>query len=84
MFWQIIGFTAAGLTMFSFLPQIIKAFRTKSVRDVSPVTLLQLSLGVLLWIVYGFYRKDPIIIIANAVTLATLAILLYLYFKGRR
>jgi MtN3 and saliva related transmembrane protein len=81
MVWKIIGLSAAFLTMFSFVPQIAKALKTKSVRDVSIVTLLQLSLGVLLWIIYGIYLKDAIIILANTVTLATLIILLCLYFN---
>jgi len=71
--------------MFSFIPQIIKVFRNKSAKDVSLATLIQLSLGVSLWIVYGIHLKDAVIIIANSITLVTLAILLYLYFKfGKR
>lgn len=82
--WSLIGFSAAFLTMFAFIPQIIKVLKTKSVKDVSLVTLLQLSLGVLLWIAYGIHLKDTIIIIANSVTLTTLIILLYSYFNYRR
>ena len=81
MFWTFIGACAATLTMFSFVPQIVKSLKTKSVKDVSPITLFQLSLGVFLWFIYGLYRKDPVIIIANIVTLITLAILIFLYFK---
>jgi len=67
--------------MFSFIPQIARSLRTKSVKDVSPVTLFQLSAGVLLWMIYGIYRRDIIIIFANAVTLISLSVLIYLYFK---
>jgi MtN3 and saliva related transmembrane protein len=81
MLWTIIGAVAATLTMFSFVPQILRALRTKSVHDVSPVTLFQLSAGVCLWLIYGIARRDPIIIIANATTIITLAILIYLFFK---
>ncbi|MDD4938565.1 MAG: SemiSWEET family transporter [Candidatus Omnitrophica bacterium] len=81
MVWKIIGMSAAVLTMFSFVPQIITILKHKSAKDVSIVTLLQLSLGVSLWIVYGLFLNDKIIITANAVTLTTLAISLYLYFK---
>jgi len=84
MFWTIIGSSAAVLTMFSFIPQIIKTMKTKSAKDVSLVTLFQLSLGVSLWIVYGIYLKDIIIITANSVTLTTLIILLFLYFNYGR
>jgi MtN3 and saliva related transmembrane protein len=81
MVWLIIGSSAAVLTMFSFIPQIIKVIKTKSAKDVSLITLVQLSLGVSLWITYGIHLKDTIIITANAITLSTLIILLFLYLK---
>lgn len=85
MFWSVIGSTAAILTMFGFVPQIIKVWKNKSAKDVSLTTLVQLSGGVSLWIAYGIHLKDIIIITANAVTLTTLVILLGFYFNyGRR
>ncbi|MDO8662325.1 MAG: SemiSWEET family transporter [Candidatus Omnitrophota bacterium] len=84
MISTLIGLSAATLTMFSFIPQIARALRTKSVKDVSPVTLFQLSLGVCLWIIYGVLRKDPVIITANVVTLISLGILIFLFFKYGR
>jgi MtN3 and saliva related transmembrane protein len=84
MIWTIIGIAAATLTMFSFIPQIVRSLRTKSVKDVSPVTLFQLSTGVFLWMAYGIYRQDPIIIFANGITLISLSVLIFLYFKYRR
>ena len=81
MIWTIIGATAATLTMLSFIPQIFRSYRSKHVKDISPIMLFQLSLGVSLWIVYGIHRKDPIIIAANSVTLLTLIILIVMYFK---
>jgi MtN3 and saliva related transmembrane protein len=84
MFWTLVGSSAAVLTMFSFVPQIIKAMKTESVKDVSLVTLVQLSLGVILWIAYGIHLNDKIIIIANSVTLVTMVLLLGFYFKYGR
>ncbi|MFA5287636.1 MAG: lipid-A-disaccharide synthase N-terminal domain-containing protein [Candidatus Omnitrophota bacterium] len=84
MIWTIIGSMAATLTMLSFVPQIVKSLKTKSVKDVSFFTLVQFSLGVILWMVYGIYRKDPIIIYANLVSLVTLVILIAMYFKYRK
>jgi len=81
MLWLVVGSLAAILTMFSFLPQVARSLKTRSVSDLSPVMLLQLSIGVSLWIVYGVYLRDTIIIIANAVTLICLSLLLFLYFK---
>ncbi|MCK9430590.1 MAG: SemiSWEET family transporter [Candidatus Omnitrophica bacterium] len=81
MLWTTIGAMAATLTMFSFLPQISRSLRTRSVKDVSPVTLFQLSAGVFLWMIYGIARRDPIIIGANLITFISLGILIFLYFK---
>jgi len=84
MHWQLIGTAAATLTMFSFVPQIIKVLKTKSAKDVSITTLFQLSLGSLLWIAYGVHLRDKIIMTANTITLATLMVLLCLYFNFGR
>lgn len=85
MFLFIIGSVAAVLTMFAFVPQIIKVVKTKSAKDVSPITLLQLLLGVTLWAIYGIFRRDIIIIVANLVTFTSMIILLSLYYNyGRR
>ena len=83
MLWKLIGVIAAGLTSFAFIPQVLKMYTTRSAKDISLVTLIQLSLGVSLWIIYGMYLKDCIIILANAVTLLTLLSALFLYYKYR-
>lgn len=83
MFWSIIGSIAAFLTMFGFVPQIAKVLKTKSAHDISLMTLLQFLFGVLFWIAYGVHLRDPIIIIANSITLLTLLILLILYRLNR-
>jgi len=80
MIWTVIGMCAAGLTMFSFVPQIIKVVKTKSAHDVSLLMLVQLAAGVSLWIAYGVYLRDLIIIVANSVTLISMVILIGLYF----
>ncbi len=81
MFWTIIGITAASLTMFGFIPQIIKIYKTKSAKDISLIALLQFTLGIFLWILYGIHLRDVIIIVANTVSVSTLFIALILYFK---
>lgn len=84
MFWTILGSTAATLTMFSFVPQIIKSFKTKSVKDVSEITLFQSCAGAILWAIYGIHLKDFVIITANVVSLIILIVLLVLYVRYRR
>ena len=76
---------AALLTMFGFVPQVIKMFRTKSAEDVSVVMLAQFSIGVFLWFLYGVHLADIIIIIANLVTFVTVitAMGLYFYYENK-
>ena len=79
--WYALGAVAATLTSLGFVPQIVKMWRTKSVRDVSPLTILQIIAGASLWIVYGVHLKDPVVIAANIVALSTLAITLTIYLR---
>ena len=81
MFWNIIGLLAAFLTMFGFLPQVIKIYRTKSVNDISLLTIVQFMVGIFLWLVYGIYLNNFAIILANSVTLLILVAGLVLFFK---
>lgn len=64
-----IGLLAGTLTTLSFVPQVLKIWRTRSGRDVSYGMFLLFSLGVGLWLIYGIARSAPSIILANAVTL---------------
>jgi MtN3 and saliva related transmembrane protein len=78
MLWTIVGIAAALLTMFGFVPQCIKMWKTKSVKDVGGMTF---SIGVTLWMFHGIHLRDFIIIGANAMSLSTLFIALGLYVK---
>ena len=81
MVWTIVGIAAASLTMFGFVPQIIKMWKTHSVKDVSGLTIVQFIVGAALWLLYGIHRQDFIIIGANAISLAILLIAVGLYLK---
>jgi len=65
----IIGVIAVILTSISFLPQSIKTIRTKQVRDLSFFMYLILTVGAILWLVYGFSIKSIPIILSNVVVL---------------
>jgi len=81
MVWTIVGIAAASLTMFGFVPQIIKMWKTHSVKDVSGLTIVQFIAGAALWMLYGIHLRDFIIICANAVSLAIVLIAGGLYLK---
>ncbi len=74
----LIGIIAATLTTSSFVPQLIKAYRSKRLDDISPYLMLLFSTGALLWLLYGMYRSDHVIIIANILALILNLTLLYM------
>jgi MtN3 and saliva related transmembrane protein len=73
-----LGFVAGTLTTLSFLPQVHKAWRTRSCDDLSMGMLLAFGVGVLLWMVYGLCLRAVPIIMANGVTLALIVVLIML------
>jgi MtN3 and saliva related transmembrane protein len=60
---------AGTCTTLSFLPQLIKTWKTKSTHDISIGMYVTLSIGLLLWVFYGVYIYSLPIIITNVVTL---------------
>ena len=72
-----LGFVAGVLTTFASLPQIIYVVRTRSMNDVSLVTLCMLATGCALWLVYGAVIHAAPVIVWNA-----LSLLLYLMQLG--
>lgn len=84
MNWEIVGAVAAALTTFGFVPQIIKIHKTRSVEDVSLTMLVQYCIGLFLWMLYGVYLKNNILIISNLVSFSTLLLTVGLYLKYRK
>ncbi len=84
MGWYAVGGLAALLTTFGFVPQALKMWRSRSVRDVSPLTMIQIAVGVALWLAYGIHLDDAVMIVANAVSLVILAAVLALYYRLAR
>ena len=68
MIENILATIATILVVGSYIPQMIKGYRTKSMRDISMVFLVIVGAGVLCWIAYGILKKDPIFIAANVIT----------------
>jgi MtN3 and saliva related transmembrane protein len=83
---DVLGMTAGGLTTISFLPQVIKTWKSKSAADISSGMFILFSSGVFLWLLYGVAIGASPIIIANAVTLALalLILILKLHYQRRR
>jgi MtN3 and saliva related transmembrane protein len=66
---DIIGIIAGTLTTVSFIPQIIKIYRTKHARDISLAMYVVFTAGVSFWLVYGILLAKLPIILANGIAL---------------
>ena len=78
---DIIGFIGGALTTLALVPQAVKAWRTKHTRDISIWWILTLTVGIILWLVYGILINSMPIIAANGVTLILSLIVLILKIR---
>ena len=76
-----LGLTAAALSSFTTLPQLIKSIKTKSTTDLSLGMFCLLTTGAVLWLIYGVVRKDVPLISANIITLMISVPILILKLK---
>jgi MtN3 and saliva related transmembrane protein len=78
-----IGYAAAALTTFAFIPQVVKSWRTRSTGDLSSTMLVVFTAGILLWLIYGIAVGAMPVILANAITLVLSATLVVLKVRAR-
>ena len=55
---EIIGMFAAILTTLAFVPQVLKVIKLKKTEDLSLSTYIIFTVGVGLWLVYGFLKNS--------------------------
>jgi MtN3 and saliva related transmembrane protein len=76
-----IGAIAATLTTCSFIPQVLRVWRTKHTKDISLLMYTLFTTGVALWLVYGVLLEAWPIIIANGITLFLAGMVLVLKLR---
>ena len=80
---EIIGMFAAILTTLAFVPQVLKVIKLKKTEDLSLSTYIIFTVGVGLWLVYGFLKNSISMILGNGITLIlSVIILIYILKKG--
>lgn len=76
-FIEYVGLFGAFLSAITFIPQVLHAYKTKSVGDLSWGMLWIVFTSVIVWLVYGFIKGLLPVIIANGVILVLATVLLY-------
>lgn len=76
-----IGWAAAALTTFSFLPQAIKTLKDKDTSGISLGMYSMFTAGVLLWLIHGIIINDIPLLMANVITFIFAATILFMKIK---
>jgi MtN3 and saliva related transmembrane protein len=76
---EIAGHTGAFLSSITFIPQVYKVWKTKSVGDLSLTMLVIVFSSTLIWLIYGIALNLRPVMLANGI-ICFLSMLL-IYFK---
>ena len=81
---ETMGLLGAFLSSITFIPQVYKAWQSKSVGDLSMAMMLIVFTSTIVWLVYGISLQLLPVIICNAVICALSVLLIYfkLTFKN--
>lgn len=77
----LLGLTAGVLTTLSFVPQVVKTWKTRSTHDISLAMFAALCTGIFLWLVYGVLIRDIPVMAANALSLTLAGTILVLKIR---
>lgn len=77
----ILGISAGILILSGWVDQIIKGYKTKSLKDVSKYLMLFISGGSILWLIYGIIVSDLFIIGTN---IAAIFLMMTVFFMKKR
>ncbi len=77
----ILGIAAGILILSGWVDQIIKGYKTKSLKDVSKYLMLFISGGSILWLIYGIVVSDVFIIGTN---IAAIFLMMTVLFMKKR
>ena len=78
---EVIGLIASAFSSITFMPQVYKAWKTKSVGDLSLSTMLIVFFSTIIWLIYGIGRGLLPVIICNGVILFLSIVLLYFKYS---
>lgn len=75
-----LGISAGIITLSGFIPQIYKGWKTKRLDDLSYFMPAVIGIGMFLWVIYGIFRNDVVIVLINIIGILLNIILLLMKF----
>lgn len=81
---EVLGLAAGCMTTCSFIPQVVRTYRSRSVADISLRMYLLMCAGIAMWVAYGLLIGSVSVVAANTVSFSlTLAILVMKIAYGK-
>ncbi len=78
---EILGLIGGSLSCITFVPQIFKTWKSKSVKDISVNMFIIVLFSTVIWIAYGIIKDSISIILTNIVVFLTALIMLFMKWK---
>lgn len=84
----LVGATAALIGSVQFVPQVVHTIRQRhdpqALAGVSVPTFVMLAVSTTLWLAYGVFKRDPIIMAPNVLTVCGAGVILIIVGRARR
>ena len=80
---ELLGFIAAAFGTISFLPQVIKIWKSHSVNDISTSMYVIYAISIILWLGYGIIIKSAPLITAEIITLILVSMILVMKYMWK-
>jgi MtN3 and saliva related transmembrane protein len=78
---SLVGYIAAVSTTVAFVPQVARAWRTRSTGDISLGMYMLLVAGTMFWLAYGVLTEAAPVIASNVVNICLQSSILYLKLR---
>ena len=80
----IVGFIAPFLSIAFIWPQVVRVFVKNSTEGLSPHSLLQGCSGSVLWTIYGIYKSNIQLTLANAAVAFAISLILFVCVRHKK
>jgi MtN3 and saliva related transmembrane protein len=77
---EVVGHIGAFLSSITFIPQVYKVWKTKSVEDLSLSMMLIVASSTMIWLVYGIAKMLWPVILANGFIFCLSLVMIYMKF----
>ncbi|MBE6451815.1 MAG: glutathione synthetase [Alphaproteobacteria bacterium] len=81
--FEIIGYIAGLSVAVCFLPQSIKTIRTQKTDDISLLSYFIYNIGIICWIIYGWYLSSLQMMLFNGISLVSSVSIFIITLKNK-